>query len=101
MFDHDRRQSGGYISLFDLGQVLATPAVLELLDQHAFNAATLLLRHQQGDWGNVPPDDAELNKEAIRHGSRILSSYLVGDQVVWIITEADRSATTLLLPSEY
>lgn len=101
MSDRERHHSDGYICLFDLGLVVATPGVLELLDRYAFNAATLLMRHQQGDWGNVPPDDAQLNQEAIRYGSRILSSYLVGDEVVWIITEADRSATTLLLPSEY
>jgi hypothetical protein len=62
----------------------------------------LLLRHQFGDWGSVPSEDADANREAIETGCRILSSYYLNpDERVWIITEADRSVTTLLLPDEY
>ena len=86
---------------FPLGQIVATPGVLELLDRAAVNAAELLLRHQSGDWGSVPPEDAEENDHSVTNGNRILSSYPVGEDRIWIITEADRSCTTLLLPHEY
>lgn len=86
---------------FSLGQVFATPGALDLLDSNAQNSSELLLRHQSGDWGNVPPEDAEENDHSVANGNRILSSYPVGDARIWIITEADRSYTTLLLPEEY
>lgn len=86
---------------FPLGHLVATPGALELLDQAAVNASDLLQRHQHGDWGNVPPEDAEENELSVINGFRILSSYPVGDGRIWIITEADRSSTTLLLPEEY
>lgn len=86
---------------FPLGQIVATPGALELLDRAAVNAAELLQRHQSGDWGNVPPEDAEENDHSVVNGYRILSSYPVGENRIWIITEADRSSTTLLLPEEY
>lgn len=87
---------------FSLGQIVATPGVLEVLDQTAVNAWDLLRRHQGGDWGNVPPEDAEENVRSVANGWRILSSYPVSeDHRIWIITEADRSVTTLLLPDEY
>lgn len=90
------------ICLFPLGTILATPGALDLLDRAEMNAADLLLRHQQGDWGCVPPEDADANIHAIIDGCRILSSYeLLNSERIWIITEADRSATTLLLPEEY
>ena len=88
--------------LFPLGQVVATPGALAVLDQAAVNAAELLQRHLFGDWGNVPIEDAEENIRSVGSGWRILSSYQVGeDDRIWIITEADRSVTTLLLPDEY
>lgn len=86
---------------FPLGQIVATPGALEVLDQAAVNAVELLQRHQCGDWGNVPPEDAEENDHSVVNGNRILSSYPVGEDRIWIITEADRSSTTLLLPDEY
>jgi hypothetical protein len=86
---------------FPLGQIVATPGALDVLDRGAVNAADLLLRHQSGDWGNVPPEDAHENELSIVNGYRILSSYSVGEDRIWIITEADRSSTTLLLPEEY
>lgn len=86
---------------FPLGQIVATPGALDVLDRGAVNAAELLLRHQSGDWGIVPPEDAEENDHSVVNGNRILSSYPVGDDRIWIITEADRSCTTLLLPEEY
>ena len=90
------------IALFPLGQIVATPGALEALDHAAINVADLIKRHQSGDWGNVPPSDAEENLRSIENGWRILSSYTISeDQNLWIITEADRSVTTLLLPEEY
>lgn len=88
--------------LFPLGEVVATPGALALLERAAVNAYDLLLRHQTGDWGSVPPEDAAANLDAIKTGCRILSSYYLNERErIWIITEADRSATTLLLPDEY
>jgi len=90
------------IALFSLGQIVATPGALEVLDRYAINAVDLIVRHQSGDWGNVPPGDAEENLRSVENGCRILSSYPISDdQNLWIITEADRSVTTLLLPEEY
>ena len=87
---------------FTLGQIVATPGAIDLLERTSSDALDFLNRHQQGDWGSVPPEDAEENLSAIEHGNRILSSYyLNASERLWIITEADRSVTTLLLPNEY
>jgi hypothetical protein len=61
----------------------------------------LLGRHASGDWGEVNASDAQANIDALRTGARVLSAYVVGGVRVWVITEADRSHTTLLLPEEY
>lgn len=98
----NKPSSTSHESFFPLGQVVATPGALDLLDRASVNASELLQRHRSGDWGNVPPEDAEENVYSITAGCRILSSYAVfQDERIWIITEADRSVTTLLLPSEY
>lgn len=90
------------IALFPLGKIFATPGALEVLDRYAINAMDLIRRHQSGYWGNVPLGDAEENLRSVENGWRILSSYAISDdQNLWIITEADRSITTLLLPEEY
>ena len=90
-------------SLFSLGQLVATPAALALLAAAGENSAELLARHHSGDWGEVPPEDARENELAILQGFRVISSYPVGanGERVWIITEADRSSTCILLPTEY
>jgi len=87
--------------LFALGAVVATPAVLEHLDKHGINAQEYLDLHVRGDWGDVPLEDAKENKLSVERGFRILSVYEVAGARVFVITEADRSATTLLFPSEY
>jgi len=91
--------------LFPLGAVVATPGALDLLDRHGIDAAILLRRHTYGDFGAVCTEDQAANLAAIQYGSRILSAYKIGPQdsvdKIWVITEADRSATTLLLPEEY
>ncbi|QLI82642.1 hypothetical protein HZU75_14510 [Chitinibacter fontanus] len=89
-------------ALFSLGQTVATPGALAALDEAAINALALLRRHQTGDWGDLPPEDWESNQQAVECGWRILSNYpLTTGERIWIITEADRSVTTLLLPEEY
>ncbi|MWA35408.1 hypothetical protein [Burkholderia pseudomallei] len=89
--------------LFSLGRTVATPGALDLLDRTGTNAAELLRRHQFGDWGAVCLADARSNDLAVTNGMRLLSAYELGDrrERVWIITEADRRVTTLLLPDEY
>jgi hypothetical protein len=90
--------------LFPLGRLVATPGALALLRRSAAGEdllPTLLERHRSGDWGEVPVEDARENELSVRHGFRIISSYRLAGERLWIITERDRSATTLLLPSEY
>lgn len=89
-------------ALFALGRIVATPNALDLLDRTAINGVELLQRHQHGDWGNVDEADAAENQRAVQESNRILSCYLLNDsERLWIITEADRSRTTLLLPEDY
>lgn len=89
-------------SLFKMGQVLATPGAMELLQDDTQLAAMLLARHQAGDFGDLDEHDRNLNAEAVRLGGRILSAYkLPAAGTLWVITEADRASTTLLTPSEY
>ena len=88
--------------LFKLGQIVATPAALEALDRAGQQPWQLLVRHVQGDWGELDAEDRRLNDEAVKEESRILSAYTLKTGVrLWIITEADRSSTCLLLPEEY
>jgi hypothetical protein len=89
------------MALFKLGDVVATPAALQLCEAHKINPIQLLDRHACGDWGNLDADDVAANVAAIQHDLRILSSYIAGSAKVWVITEADRSSTCLLLPEEY
>lgn len=96
---------GHKLPLFTVGNVVATPGALDLLDRHGLNAATILRRHMCGDFGAVCAADRAANSAAIRGRTRILSAYQVGSdgkpEKLWVLTEADRSVTTLLLPSEY
>ena len=87
---------------FSLGNVVATPGAIDLLDTCGMHANEILSRHQRGDWGVVCREDAEQNKQALKHHHRLLSSYVIGLQQerIWLITEHDRSVTTILLPSE-
>jgi hypothetical protein len=87
--------------LFQLGQIVATPGALALMQETGTNPQKLLNRHVNGDWGDVCKEDAEENDFSVRYGHRILSSYVVGDGNVWIITEATRECTTFLLPVDY
>ena len=84
-----------------LGKVVATPRALELLMEAGGRPFDLLARHATGDWGDLCAFDRRQNEIALREGLRVLSSYDVPAGRVWIITEADRSVTTILLPEEY
>jgi hypothetical protein len=84
-----------------LGQVVATPGALKVLSVMGEDPFDLLARHEAGDWGELCAFDRRQNEIALREGYRVLSSYSVGRQRVWILTEADRSVTTILLPEEY
>jgi len=87
--------------LFPLGRILATPGVLEHFDRHEINAQPYLERHQCGEWGDVPDEDKRENDFSVQNGFRVLSAYTAGGARFWIITEADRSSTCVLFPSEY
>lgn len=86
---------------FPLGRVVATPGALKLLEESGEDLFSYLARHASGDWGEIGPQDGRENERSLKHGWRILSSYPVGEGRVWVITEADRSYTTILLPEEY
>jgi hypothetical protein len=88
--------------LFPLGQVVATPGVVNALMEHGIPAGRLIYRHVTGDWGDLCEHDKHQNLFALRSGLRILSSYQISPTTkIWIITDADRASTTLLLPDEY
>jgi len=90
------------IPLFPAGQFVATPGALSLLEQANKSPLEFLSRHLRGDWGDLCQDDEVENELSLKHGFRLMSSYQVTEtEKLWIITEADRSVTTLLLPSEY
>lgn len=88
--------------LFPLGQILATPGVLGAFESSGDDPLDFLLRHVNGDWGDLAEHDRRENQLSLEKGFRILSSYRLSDGTrIWIITEADRSSTTILLPQEY
>jgi len=92
----------GIPGLFGLGLLTATVGALDACAAGLATPPQLFARHWTGDWGEISPEDHGLNEDAIRDGARVFSVYhLQGGGRVWIITEAGRHATTLLLPSEY
>jgi hypothetical protein len=87
---------------FPLGRVIATPGVLSLLARHGKAPSEYLDKHLSGDWGDLDAHDRRENERALRTGARLFSAYSVSPlNTLWIITEADRSSTCLLLPEEY
>jgi hypothetical protein len=88
--------------LFPLGQVVATPGALAAIEKSGQQPGDFLARHVSGDWGEVHPEDVKENEFSLKHGFRLLSAYhtSAGDKL-WVITEADRSSTCILLPEEY
>jgi hypothetical protein len=88
--------------LFPLGQIVGTPGAIEALNQAGQDPLDLLTRHVVGDWGELDEEDRAENDFSVKNNLRILSAYTLASGVkVWVISEADRSATTILLPSEY
>lgn len=88
--------------LFPLGQLTATPGAIDAFAATGQTATEFLRRHQCGDYGCVNDDDKRANDAAVRCGERVFSAYLLSDGTkVWLITEADRSSSTILLPSDY
>lgn len=87
---------------FELGQIVATPHSLSVIEEAGQIPPEFLLRHKHGDWGDLDPEDKRINEEALRRGQRLLSAYHTRlNAKLWVITEWDRSVTTLLLPEEY
>jgi hypothetical protein len=90
------------LARFPLGRIVATPGALAALEAAGESPATVLTRHVTGDWGELDEHDQQENELSVEHGFRLLSAYTLADGTrLWVITEADRSSTTLLLPSEY
>ena len=88
--------------LFPLGRIVATPGALQALEAAGEQPTQFLDRHASGDWGELDDEDKQENEFSLRNGFRIFSAYTTSaGEKIWIITEADRSATTLLLPEEY
>ena len=89
-------------ALFSVGRLVATPGALQCAQERGIHLMGLLSRHVRGDWGDLCDEDKRENEFALGKNLRLFSSYKVGsDCKFWIITEADRSATTVLLPDEY
>lgn len=90
------------IARFSLGRTVATLAALDALTEAGVSPPVYLDRHMNGDWGNIPPEDAAENELSVEKGFRILSAYTLTTGVkIWVLTEWDRSVTTILLPEEY
>jgi hypothetical protein len=90
------------IPLFTAGRLVATPGALALLEQVDKSPLEYISRHLRGDWGDLDQEDRTENQLSLKYGFRLLSSYQVTEtEKLWVITEADRSVTTLLLPREY
>jgi hypothetical protein len=88
--------------LFERGKLVCTPGVMELMKDHSGEIDAFLQRHFNGDWGDLCDEDRQANQEAQQEGLRLLSAYRLNDGTkLWVITEADRSVTTVLLPEEY
>jgi hypothetical protein len=88
--------------LFALGKTVATPNALKVMQGFEVSPLTLLSRHQRGDWGDLDEEDKAENEASLRENWRLFSSYQLTERIkIWVITEADRSATTILLPEEY
>ena len=89
------------MALFELGKVVITRAAIAFCGDNEVHPVDLVRRHAGGDWGDLTPDDVEANVAAVRHDLRIFSSYKFPAGKVWVITEADRSSTCVLLPDDY
>ena len=89
------------IPLFLMGRVVATPPAIATMQEHGITALELLRRHVTGDWEEMNAEDAGLNRLSVTTGGRIFSAFVRDNVTIWVITEADRSSTCMLLPSCY
>ncbi len=88
--------------MFALGKLVATPGALAKFEEAGQHPRDFLARHVSGDWGDLAEEDRRANDSAIAEGTRLLSAYSLDTGTkIWIITEADRSSTCILLPEEY
>lgn len=88
--------------ILEIGRVVATAGALDALRQSSQSPSEFLNRHLSGDWGDLDEEDRQTNNDAVEHGYRVLSAYKLNSGTrLWVITEADRSSTCLLLPEEY
>ena len=88
--------------MFSLGKMVATPGALEALSRSAQSPGEFLAKHRRGEWGDLDEHDTAANRTALQTGGRILSSYRTQlGETLWVITEAGRSSTCILLPDEY
>jgi hypothetical protein len=105
MWEQPRGDDRGQLEnqpLFELGQLLMTSGVAELVQQEGLDPIPFIIRHGKGNWGDLDAEDLRANEIALNTGSRLFSSYnLSNNRKLWVITEWDRSCTTLLLPNEY
>ena len=93
-------------TLFNPGQIVATPAALKVAQEHKIVLAKLITRHVNGDWGDLDEEDKKANMHALASGARLLSSYGEGETKLWVITEGEddqgvRQSTTVLRPDDY
>lgn len=86
---------------FTLGHTYATTTITRWANKHGIDLTDYLHRHHCGDWGDLEDEDLQANETALETGARILSCYWLGETKIYIITEADRSTTTILLAIEY
>lgn len=87
---------------FPIGRLVATPGAVAAMAEAGQNAMHFISRHIAGDWGECCEEDRQANEDALCNGERLMSVYRTAKNVkLWVITEADRSATTILLPDEY
>jgi hypothetical protein len=87
--------------MFPIGQLTATPGVLAFCREHGINPLHVIARHVARDWAQMDPYDRKANERALEEGSRVFSAFTYRGENLWVITEADRSLTTLLLSHEY
>lgn len=86
---------------FSLGKTFATAAATAWAERDNIDLSKLMWKHHCGDWGDLDPVDKQANDDALTQGTRIFSAYQIADRKIYVITEADRSMTTILLDSEY
>lgn len=95
------QQTNQATPLFELEKTVATPGAMVVLSDLNISPIALLSCHHRGNWGDLCAEDKAANDEALINGSRIFSAYQFDTVKIWVITEADRSSTTILLPEEY